>query len=128
MKKVFFLFRISIMYTMLLFAGCGSVPGSTDPEQYIIDVTGTPMVLNCSKSYSFAGHYANKENDTVSIALSAGDLIYFQLLEDEILCYRYNPTDGLDLSIRYDTIYNRFYLNNELISVRLSEGPVCSRS
>ena len=122
MKKVFFLFRISIMYTMLLFAGCGSVPGSTDPEQYIIDVTGTPMVLNCSKSYSFAGHYANKENDTVSIALSAGDLIYFQLLEDEILCYRYNPTDGLDLSIRYDTIYNRFYLNNELISIRLSKG------
>lgn len=122
MKKLYFLLRISFLFTMLLFTGCGSVPGSTDPELYIINVTGTPMVLNCSKSYSFAGHYANKENDTVSLAVSAGDLIYFQLLEDEILCYRYNPSDGLNLSIRYDTIYDRFYLNNELISAHLSEG------
>jgi hypothetical protein len=122
MKKLFFLFRIYFLYTMLLFAGCGSVPGSTDPEQYIINVTGTPMVMNCSKSYSFAGLYANDENDTVSLAVSAGDLIYFQLMEDEIFCYRYNPSDGLNLSVKYDTNRERFYLNNELTSVRLSEG------
>ena len=122
MKKFSFILRISFLYTMLLFSGCGTIPGSTDTEQYIIDVTGAPMVLNCSKSYSSAGHYANEENETVSIAVSAGDLIYFQLMEDEILCYRYQPSDGLNLSIRHDTIYDRFYLNNELISVRLSEG------
>jgi hypothetical protein len=122
MKKLIFLFRIFLMFTLLLFAGCGPVPGSTDPDQYIIDVTGVPMVLNCSKSYSFAGHFANQENDTVSLAVSAGDLIYLQLLEDDILCYRYNPSDGLNLSLRYDTIYDRFYMNNELVSVRLSEG------
>ncbi len=122
MKKLNFLFRISFLYTMLLFAGCGSIPGSEDSQQYIIDVTGAPIVFNCSKSYSFAGYYANEENDTVSLAVSAGDLIYLQLIGDEILCYRYNPSDGLNLSIRYDTIYDRFYLNNELTSVRLSEG------
>ena len=110
-----------ILLLMLLFAGCGSIPGSTDPEQYIIDVIGSPVVLNCSKSYTFAGHYDYEENDTVSVAVSAGDLIYFQFMGDEILFYRYNPSDGLSLSIRYDTIYDRFYLNNELISVNLSE-------
>ncbi len=117
-----FLHRISFLYTMLLFAGCGSIPGSEDPEQYIIDVINVPVVLNCSKSYTFAGHYDYEENDTVSVAVSAGDLIYFQFMGDEILCYRYNPSDGLSLSIKYDTIYDRFYLNNELISVSLSEG------
>jgi hypothetical protein len=122
MKKLIFLFRFSFLYTILLFAGCGSVPGSTDPQQYIIDVTGTPMVLNCSKSYSFASHYTNEENDLVSLAVSAGDLLYFQLMEDEILTYRYNPTDGLNLSVRYDSIYGRFYLNDELTSIHLSEG------
>jgi hypothetical protein len=80
------------------------------------------MVLNCSKSYSFAGSYASEYTDTVSLAVSSGDLIYFQGMEDQILCYRYQPADGLDLSVGYDTIYDRFYLNNELISVRLSEG------
>jgi hypothetical protein len=107
---------------MLLFTGCGSIPGSTDPKEYIIDVINAPVVLNCSKSYTFAGHYDYEENDTVSLAVSAGDLIYFQFMGDEILCYRYNPSDGLSLSIRYDTIYDRFYLNDELISLSLSEG------
>jgi hypothetical protein len=122
MKKRFFLFRVSLLFPLLLFARCENTPGSKEKGQYIIHVTGTPMALNCSKSYSFCGYYDYEENDLVSLAVSAGDLIYFQLLEDEILCYRYQPSDGLNLSVRYDTVYDRFYLNNELISVRLSEG------
>jgi hypothetical protein len=124
MNKLSFLFRVSLLFITLLFVGCRNIPGSTDTGQYIINVTGTPMVLNCSKSYSFAGHYASGENDKISLAVSAGDLIYFQLMEDEILCCRYKPSDGLNLSVRYDTIYDRIYLNNELTSVRLSEGSV----
>jgi hypothetical protein len=112
---------IFILLPVLLLASCGSFSGSKD-QQYIIDVIGSPVVIDCSKSYTFAGHYAHFENDTVSVAVSAGDLIYFQFMGDEILCYIYNPRDGLNLSIRYDTIYNRFYLNNELIAVSLSEG------
>ncbi len=122
MKKLTFLFSISLLYTVFLFTGCGNIPGSTESGQYIIDVTGSPMVINCSKSYSFAGHYSYEEEDMVSLVVSAGDLIYFQLMEDDILCYRYNPADGLNLAVSYDTIYDRFYLNNELISTRLSEG------
>jgi hypothetical protein len=122
MKKTIFLIWISILYTIFLFAGCGSIPGSGDSEHYIIDITGAPIVINCSKSYTFAGHYACEEEDTVSLAVSDGDLIYFQLMEDEILCYRYNPSDGLNLSISYDTSYESFYLNEELISASLSEG------
>ena len=113
---------ILILLPILLFAGCGSFSGSKVPEQYIIDVIGAPVVVNCSKSYTLAGHYDYLEKDTVSVAVSAGDLIYFQFMGDEILCYRYNPTDGLNLSIRYDTIYNGFYMNNELIAVSLSQG------
>jgi len=122
MNKLFFLFRISVLFTLFLSAACGTIPGSMENGHYIINVTGTPMALNCSKTYYSAGHYDYEENDEVSLAVSAGDLIYFQLMEDEILCYRYQSSDGLDLSLRYDTIYQRFYLNDELISVRLSEG------
>ncbi len=117
-----FLHWIFILQMMFLIAGCGSIPGFEDPQQYIIDVIGTPIVLNCSKSYTFAGHYANEEHDTVRVAVSAGDLMYFLFMGDEILCYRYNPSDGANLAIRFDSIYERFYLNEEVISVRLEEG------
>ncbi len=107
---------------MLGLSACGSTPGKEDPAQYIIDVTGAPAVLNCSKSYTFAGHYAIEENDTVRLAVAAGDLMYLQFMGEGILCYRYNPSDGLNLTVRYDTIYDRYYMNNELISISLSEG------
>jgi len=122
MKKLLFLLRISFLSTCLLYAGCGTIPDSVDTEQYIIDVAGSPMALNCSKSYSSASHYSYEEDDNVSLAVSAGDLIYFQIMEDDILCYRYKASDGLSLVVSYDTISNFFYLNNELISVKLSEG------
>ena len=122
MQKQTLLSRNAILLIMLALAGCGSTPGSENPEHYIIDVTGTPAVLNCSKSYTFAGHYASEENDTVRVAVAAGDLMYFQFMGDEILCYRYNPADGQNLSLRFDSTYDSFYLNNELISVSLSEG------
>ena len=122
MKKLFFLLKISFLSTLIMFAGCGTITYPVDTEQYIIDVTGAPMVLNCSKSYSSASHYSYEEDDNVSLAVSAGDLIYFQLMEDDILCYRYNASDGLNLAVSYDTISNLFYLNKKLISAKLSEG------
>jgi len=122
MKKLLFILRISFLSTCLLYAGCGSIPDPVDTEQYIIDVAGSPMAFNCSKSYTSASHYSYEEDDNVSLAVAAGDLIYFQLMEDDILCYRYNASDGLSLVVSYDTISNFFYLNNELISVKLSEG------
>jgi hypothetical protein len=112
---------IFILLPILLFASCGSFSGSED-QQYIINVIGATVVVNSSKSYTFAGHYDFFENDTVGMAVSEGDLIYSQFMGDEFLCYRYNPLDGSNLSLRYDTIYNGFYLNNELIAVSLSEG------
>lgn len=122
MQKHSFLVRIALLPILYVPSACGWMPGSEDPGHYIIDVTGAPVTINCSKSYTFAGHYANAENDTVSLAVSAGDLIYFQLMGEEILCYRYKPSDGLHLSIRFDSTYERFYLNDGLISVRLSGG------
>ena len=122
MKKQLSQSSIPFLYIMLLFAGCGSITGSGDTDQYIIDVVGAPVVLNCSKSYTLAGYYANEEWDTVSMVASAGDLLYFQLTDDEILCYRYDPGDGLLLSVRYDTVHDRFFINEKLISVSLTEG------
>lgn len=122
MKKYFLPFRIFLLYAIFLSASCGTIPGSAESGHYIITVSGTPLALNCSKSYSISGYWDYEENDTVSLAVSAGDLIYFQLLEDEILCYRYQVSDGLDLSVRFDTVYDRLYLNEKLISVHLSGG------
>lgn len=121
MKKLHHPFAIFVLLTIFLPGGCDKADGSGDTDQYIINVLGTPVVLNCSKSYTYAGYYANEENDTVTLAVSAGDLIYFQFMDDETLCYRYNPADGTNLSVRYDTSQAGFYLNEELISFGLSD-------
>ena len=122
MNKVHAPIQTSILCTIILITGCSRVSGPDATGQYIIDVVGAPVVLNCSKSYTYAGHYAYEENDTVSIAVSQGDLIYFQFMDDEILCYRYNAADELNLALRFDPANTGFYLNNELISLSLSEG------
>jgi hypothetical protein len=121
MKTLHLPILISAFLTIFLPEGCDKADGSMDTDQYIINVLGVPVVLNCSKSYTYAGYYTSEENDTVTLAVSAGDLIYFQLMDDDILCYRYNPADGTSLSVSYDTSLARYYLNEELISVGLSD-------
>ena len=85
MKKLLLHIWIPILYTMLLFAGCNTMTGAGGAGQYIVNVVGAPVVLNCSKSYTLAGYYANEDWDTVSLVASAGDLLYFQLTDEEIL-------------------------------------------
>jgi hypothetical protein len=122
MKKILLLLVMAALPAFLLLPGCGQIAGKTPADQYIIDVTGIPAIFNCSKSYTYACHYALEEEDTVGLAVAEGDLLYLQFVDEEVMCYRYDPADGLHLSFRYDAALDAFYLNNELISVRLQEG------
>jgi membrane protease YdiL (CAAX protease family) len=71
MKKMLPLLWMAALPATILLPGCGGSPGQSPAKQYIIDVTGTAAVFNCSKSYTYACHYALEEEDTVGLALTA---------------------------------------------------------
>jgi hypothetical protein len=122
MQKQKIKFRIFFFQAILLLSSFGFLRGSENHQHYVVDVIGPSMALNCSKSFSIAGYYSTEENEMITIPVSGGDLIFFPFIGDENLCYRYDPSDGSNLSLRFDSVYHRFFLNGELISVSLSKG------
>lgn len=103
--------------------GCGRGPEKTDSAYHIVDVTGASIVLNYLKSSQEFYPIQTDENDTLTIAVSEGDLLYI-LFDDmeSLIFYRYDPDDGSQLSFSYDTGNQICYLNDVVISLDLSEG------
>ena len=122
MQKLRSITVLFFLVAVLFFSGCGLLTTDRKSGYYIIDVTGPAMVLNYSKSTFEFGSVSMYEGDTLSLVVSEGDLLYalFQGLESALL-YRYAPDDGMDLSFSFDTVNDVCYLNDEIISLDLSE-------
>lgn len=124
MKKNSFIRVLFLLQISLLMAGCGQNPPSDDPRYYIVDLTGTEIMYNASKTGVNLESIRFAENDTISLVVSEGEMLMISTNEDLELYYRYNPDDGLTLRFSDDTIIDAVYLNNEIISIDLADNPV----
>jgi len=77
---------------IFLIAGCGQNLWSKDTQYYYV-------------------------NDTLTISVAEGDMLWVGNYDDYGVYFRYNPADGIYLSFIYDTTLDAVYLNNELFSI-----------
>jgi hypothetical protein len=120
MKQLrFFILHFCII--SLLFAGCSPAPGVKDSDYHIIDVKGSSIVLNYSKSPFDFGSVSLNEGDTLSFAIPDGDLLYVFSQDLSVLIYRYRADDGKNLSFGFDTMNYTYSLNGETISLLLTD-------
>ena len=122
MLKHKFIRFLLFLQIIILITGCRHNPLSKDPKYYVVDITGIGFVFNISKSSFYFGSYPFNEDDTVSISVSEGDMLWIGTIEEYDVYYRYNPDDGLTLSFSDDTISEAVYFNNNIISINLNEN------
>ena len=122
-RSGFFAASFTILLVMLLTA-CDQLSGKRDGDYYIVDVTGAVMVNNYSRAATeLFGILSDEESDTTSIAAKKGDLLYvWQMDFDEVVLYRFDTADGDLLSFGSDSNLNISTLNDEIISIYLTES------
>lgn len=120
MKK-FLCFVLPVWISLTaIFTGCER---SAAREIDIIRVEGVNWACNVTTSYATFGSTTEIEGQgEVILAASKGDLLYM-IWEDLEFYYRYNPKDGQDLNVIFDTLNAvSVYLNGVLNYMELS-GP-----
>jgi len=118
--------RIRNIIFPLCFSLAGILSGCNDPEAVQLDtieITGVSWACNVSTSYAFFGSSTETEEHLeVVLTASEGDLLYM-LRDDFQFYYRYNPKDGQQLSVTFDTLQmSSVSLNKKLTYIELS-GP-----
>jgi len=116
--------RYILIPALVAFAGIISGCSDTDtPEIEMIQIEGVSWACNVSTSYIVFGPSNETEGiSEVVLPASEGDMLYM-LWDDYQFYYRYNPKNGTQLSVRFDTL-DAFsvYLNGNLEYMELS-GP-----
>ena len=78
--------------------------------------------MNYSRSPYF-GAISIDEEDTLSLAIPSGDLLYLMFGDSEyVQFFRYESDDGNFLSFSYDTANRVCYLDDEIIGLDLEVG------
>jgi len=111
----------------LWFALASMSPGCNDQSNLkvdIINIEGVSWACNVTTSFAAFGSGTETENEyEVFLPASEGDLLYMIDNDNLQFYYRYQPQDGTELTVRFDTLQAvTVYLNNKLEFMELS-GP-----
>ena len=118
--------RIRNILFPLCFSLAGIFSGCSDPgalQMDTIEITGVSWACNVSTSYAvFGTSTETEENLELVLTASEGDLLYM-LRDDFQFYYRYNPKDGQQLNLTFDTLQMASVtLNGKLEYIELSEA------
>ena len=123
MRSIGFCLSVIFFSFTVLLISCDSWFDEKGEGYHIVDITGAAMVLNYTQSSFDFGAIIINESDTLSMAVSEGDLLYVMFQEFEsVRFYRYEKADGNLLSFSFDTSTSVTYLNDEIIALDLEKG------
>ena len=114
-------FRIILFPVWMAIAGMISgCNGSLKPETHIIHIEGVSWACNVNTSHAIFGSSAESGKQAeVFLPVKEGDLI-FMLYDDEQIYHRYDPADGKNIAVTFDTLdVFRAYLNGRLSYMEL---------
>jgi hypothetical protein len=105
-----------------IFAGCNE---SQQAQTDIIHIEGISWACNVNTSFAIFGSSAEREEQAeVFLHARDGDLLYM-LYDDEQLYHRYDPADGNNITVTFDTLdVFRAFVNGRLSYMELTY-PTC---